>query len=366
MKDYYKVLGISRNASQDEIKKAFYRLAHKYHPDKGGNSEKFKEINEAYQILGNKNKRDQYDKFGTSFDDSQFGAGAGAGAGGQGSPFSQGFDFSSAGEGFDSSVFEDIFENFFGGSSFGRKKQKQRGENIAVEIELSLEEVFSGAEREISIRKFVICDRCNGSGAEPGFKMKTCPSCGGTGQVKQVHQTIFGSFTKAGVCPQCQGEGKFPEKKCRKCQGEGRVKNIEKISFSVPPGMSNGETVRVPGKGEADVRKKESGDLFVRVYVREHPYFVRRGDDIYYDLEVNFSQAALGDKVDVPTLAGEVELKIPSGTQAGKLLRLKGMGIPHIRGRGKGDEYIKINVKTPKKLTREQKKIIEKLKEEGI
>ena len=361
MKNYYKVLGVSENASQEEIKKAFYKLAHKYHPDKGGDSEKFKEINEAYQVLRDKKKREQYDtakRSGFDFEGTPFGAGA------QGSPFGQ--EAGAGFGGFDASSFEDIFEDFFGATSPFRKSKKMRGQDIALDVELTLEEVFSGVKREMNIMKFVACSRCDGIGAERGSKIITCPSCGGAGQVREVHQTFLGSFTKTTTCPQCKGTGKIPEKKCRECEGEGRVKKIETISFSIPAGVSDGETIRIKGKGEAGAREEEAGDLLVRIYVKEHSFFQRREDDIYYNLEVNFSQAALGDKVDVPTLGGILELKIPAGTQAGKLLRLRGMGMPHLYGRGKGDMYVKVNVKTPKKLTRKQKELIKKLKEEGI
>jgi molecular chaperone DnaJ len=284
------------------------------------------------------------------------------GAGTQGSPFGKGFGF---GDFEDFGDIGDIFEEFFGKSPFTKTKRR-KAKDITIEIELTLEEVFSGVKKEITLHKFTVCPRCQGNGAEPGTKMETCPSCRGTGRVQQVHQTFLGSFTKTAVCPQCQGEGRFPEKKCTKCQGEGRIKDFEKISFSIPAGIQNKEVIRVEGKGEAGGRGRKSGDLLIGVYIKEHPHFKRRGDDVYFDLDVNFSQATLGDKVDVPTLAGEVELKIPAGTQAGKLLRLKGMGIPHLYGRGKGDMYVKINVKTPKKLTRTQKDLIEKLKEEGV
>lgn len=368
MKDYYKILGVSEDASQEEIKKAFYRLAHKYHPDKGGSAEKFKEINEAYQILGNKDKRAKYDaskKAGFDFEGSPFGSG------GQGSPFGSGFGFGRGFEDFEGfEGFEDlgdIFEEFFSGGPFGGTRQKnKRGKDIMVEVEMTLEEVFTGVQKNLSLAKFIVCPACNGTGAEPGAKMETCPSCRGTGQVHQVHQTFLGSFTKSGTCPQCNGTGEFPEKKCKKCAGEGRVKDIETISFFIPAGVQNNEVIKIEGKGEVGAKGEKSGDLLVKIHAKDHPYFQRRGDDIYYDLTVNFSQAALGDKVDVPTLAGQVELKIPSGTQQGKLLRLKGMGIPHLNGRGKGDMYVKIHIKTPTRLTRKQKELIEKLREEGI
>lgn len=359
MKDYYEILGISRNASQEEIKKAFHRLAHKYHPDKGGDPKKFKEINEAYQVLGNKEKRAQYDQFGATFDQAGF-----QGAGGQDSSFGGfGFDFGN----FDTSVFEDIFADFFGGTPFSERRRKQQKEkDIVVDLYISLEEAFQGVEKEISLQKWVTCENCKGSGAQPKTKMIKCPSCGGEGRVKEVHRTILGSFTRTSVCPQCSGKGEIPEKKCYKCKGEGRIREIEKIVVSIPQGVSSGETIKIQGKGEAGGRRLKSGDLYIRIHIEEHPKFKRRGDDIYYETNVKFSEATLGTKKDIPTLAGEIELKIPAGTQNGKLLRLKGMGMPHLNNRGKGDMYVKINVKTPTRLTRKQKEIIEELKEEGL
>ncbi|MDD5551802.1 MAG: molecular chaperone DnaJ [Candidatus Pacebacteria bacterium] len=359
-KDYYQVLGVSSGASQEEIKKAFHKLAHEHHPDKGGDSTKFKEINEAYQVLGNKEKRAQYDQFGSTFDQAGF-------QGGQ-NPFSQaGFDFNNFGGNFDNSIFEDIFEGFFGGASpFSSRKRERKEKDIAVDVKITLEEVLNGVEKEINLAKNVECERCKGSGAELKTEMKRCPSCGGQGTVKEVKRTILGTFAKTSTCPQCFGKGEIPEKKCQKCGGEGRLRETEKILVSIPAGVSDGETLKIEGKGEAGGRMAKSGDLYVRFYVAEHSKFKRRGDDIYYELDASFSEASLGIKKDVPTLAGEIELKVPAGTQNGKLLRLKGMGIPHLHGRGKGDMYVKINVKTPSKLTRKQKKIIEDLKKEGL
>lgn len=361
MKDYYKILGISRNATQEEIKKAFHRLAHKYHPDKGGDTKKFKEINEAYQVLSNKEKRAQYDRFGTTFEGASF-----EGAG-QGSPFGQGFgfDFNSFGN-FDTSIFEDIFADFFSGTPFSTRKRPKKERDIVVDVYITLEEVFHGTKKEINLKKWVTCKQCRGSGAEPKTKMITCPSCRGEGRVKEIHRTILGSFTRTSNCPQCSGKGEVPEKKCSNCNGEGRVREIEKIVVSVPAGISSGETIKIKGKGEAGGRRMMSGDFYVRINVEEHSQFQRRGDDIYYETDVKFSEATLGTKKDIPTLAGEIELKIPPGTQNGKLLRLKGMGIPHLNSRGKGDMYVKINVRTPTKITREQKKIIEDLRDQGL
>jgi len=360
MKNYYEILGISKSASTDEIKKAFYKLAHKCHPDKGGDSEKFKEINEAYQVLSDEKKRAQYDQFGQTFDDSQFG--------GSSSPFGQG---SEGFDGFDASSIEDLFGDLFGGaspfgSSRGASRKRETAQEIVVDVSVSLQEVFSGTKRQISLRKYIVCDKCSGSGADPGSKINTCPSCGGEGKVKEIRRTFLGSFAKTTICPQCKGEGSIPEKECQKCKGEGRVKELKKASFAIPAGISEGEIMKFAGEGDAGGKGRDSGDFYVRVHIEDDARFKRREDDIFYNFEVDFSQAALGDKIDIPTLGGKIELKIPSGTQAGKLLRLKGMGLPHYYGRGKGDMFVKVSVKTPTKLTREQKELIEKLKEEGI
>jgi molecular chaperone DnaJ len=358
MKDYYQILGVPRGASQDEIKKAFHRLAHKYHPDKGGDAQKFKEVNEAYQILSNQQKRAQYDKFGTTFEEGGFG--------GQ-NPFGEGgFDFNNFGN-FDASVFEDIFADFFsrsGGFSGASRSKKER--DVVVDLNITLEDAFNGVQKEISLKKFVNCDRCEGTGAEPKSKLVICPSCNGEGYVEEVHRTILGSFTRTNICPQCFGKKKVPEYKCKKCGGDGRVRDIEKILVSIPAGISSGETIRLEGKGESGGRKSVSGDIYVRVNIEEHASLKRRGDDIFYETQVKFSEAALGAKKDIPALAGTVELKIPSGTQNGKLLRLRGMGMPHLHQRGKGDMYVKIAVKTPINLTKEQKETIEELKKKGL
>lgn len=360
-KDYYQILGVSKNASQEEIKKAFHKLAHQHHPDKGGDSAKFKEINEAYQVLSNKEKRAQYDRFGSSFDQGGFQ--------GQQNPFSggfSGFDFNGQ-SGFDASAFEDIFEDFFGGASpFSSKRGAPKERDIAVDLHIALEDSFNGGTREIDLNKLVECDNCKGTGAEKGTKTIKCPSCGGEGSVKEIHRTILGSFAKTSICPQCYGKGEVPEQKCKKCKGEGRVKEIDKILITIPAGISEGETIKISGKGEAGGRKAKSGDLYIKFHIEEHPKFKRRGDDIYHEIGIKFSEATLGIKKDIPTLAGQIELKIPSGTQNGKLLKLKGMGMPHLNGRGKGDMYVKVDVTTPTKLTRQQKKIIEDLKEEGL
>ena len=363
-KDYYEILGVSKGASQDEIKKAFHRLAHKHHPHKGGDSKKFKEINEAYQILSNKDKRAQYDKFGKTFD--------GAGPGGPG-----GFDFSNF-QGFngqsgvhfdfgDLGDLEDIMGGIFGGGRRSRKKDLRRGRDIQVDIEVSLEDVLKSEEREIDLEKQVVCSRCNGSGGEPGTKVDQCFTCRGTGQVQQMTRTILGTIARNVVCPECKGEGQKPKNPCNVCKGEGRVVGSDKVKVVIPAGADNNQMIKLKGKGEAGKKGGDPGDLYIRIIVKKHPVFIRRGDDLLLEKNISFSQAALGDQIDVPVLGSkDISLKVPAGTEPGKVLRISRKGIPHFSGFGRGDMYVKLNIKTPSKLTRKQKELFEKLKEEGV
>ena len=358
MKDYYQILGLSREASAEEIKKAYYKLAHKYHPDKGGDEQKFKEINEAYQTLSNKEKKSQYDRFGNVFE---------GGAG-----FESGFDFGSfSGRPnidfeFDFGDLSDLMEDFLG---FGgrRKKDFKRGRDIEVEMEIPLEDVLSGKEREILLEKFVVCSRCNGTGGEPGTKVKECFSCRGTGWVQQIKRTPLGSFTQSATCPECGGEGFKPEKPCNVCKGEGRIKKQEKIKVFIPAGVDTNQIIKIEGKGEVGRRSGKAGNLYVRIFVKKHPVFKRKGDDLYVQTPVSFSQAALGSEIEVPTLQEKkILLTIPSGTESGKILKISGKGIPHFSGFGTGNMYVELVVKTPKKLTKKQKELLEELQEEGL
>lgn len=358
-KDYYQILGISRDASGDEVKKAYRKLAHKYHPDKGGDEKKFKEINEAYQILSDKEKRSQYDKFGRVFE------------GGAGSY--PGFDFSSAwgnfaeGFEFDFGDLSEIMEDFLGFGVSRRKKDLKRGKNIEVEIEIPLEDVLQGKEKEITLEKFVSCSRCQGVGAEPGTSVKECFSCRGTGQVQQIIRTPLGSFTRTTTCPECSGEGFRSEKPCNVCRGEGRIKEEERIKIFIPAGVDANQIIKVEGKGEAGKRAGKPGDLYVRIFIKPHSVFKRKGDDLYIQVPISLTQAALGDEIEVSTLEGsKIFLKVSQATESGKILRISGKGIPHFIGHGKGDMYVELIVKTPKKLTKKQKELLEKLKEEGI
>lgn len=357
MKDYYQILGISRNASPEEIKKVYRKLAHKYHPDKGGDEKKFKEINEAYQVLSDKEKRAQYDQFGRVFEGGiPEGFDFGWAWGKPGMDFE--FEFGDLGE---------MFEEFFG---FGRPKRRRdlkRGKDIEIEMEIPLEATLKGSEKEITLYKQILCSRCEGTGAEPKTKINECFSCRGTGQVQQIKRTFFGSFTRYTICPECGGEGQRPEKPCNVCKGEGRIRGDEDIKISIPAGIDTNQMIKIEGKGNAGKRGGKPGDLYVRFFVKAHPTFKRKGDDLYLRSQISFSQAALGDEIEIPTLEGtKILLKIPSGTESGKILRISGKGLPHFSGYGRGNLYVELIVKTPKRLTKEQKKLLEQLRKEGL
>lgn len=357
MNDYYNILGVSQNASQAEIKKAYYKLAHKYHPDKGGDEKKFKEINEAYQVLSNQEKRSQYDRFDRVFE----------GAGSQPE-----FDFGSfwgdmREDGFDSLNLEDLFEDFFGFNRKGRGKKVNRGRDVEVDIEINLEDTLKGIKKIISIGKLISCSRCQGTGAEPGTKLKECFTCRGRGEVQQIKKTFFGSFTAYVVCPECKGEGKIPEKPCNVCQGEGRITGEEEIEVFIPAGIDSNQIIKIRGKGEAGRRTEKPGDLYIRIFVRAHSVFKRKGDDLFLEVPISFSSACLGDEVELTTLDGKkISLKVPQGTESGKVLIISGKGIPHFSGLGRGNLYVKLNIKIPKKLSKKQKELLEKLKKEEL
>ncbi len=363
-RDFYQILGVDKAASAEDIKKAYRKLAHKHHPDKGGDEKKFKEINEAYQTLSSQEKRQQYDTFGQAFK-----GGSEAGPGWDFN-FGQGFDFESMkdrfGSSFDAEDLGDIFGDIFG---FGgtRKKDFKRGKDIEVDIEVPLESVLKNQEKEISLYKLNKCSRCQGKGAEPGTKVNECFSCRGTGQVQQIRKTIFGSITRVTGCPECGGEGFRPEKPCNVCKGEGRVKTEEKIRFFIPAGIDTNQVIKIEGKGEAGRKAGKSGDLYIRDFVKRHPVFKRKGDYLFATVPISFTQAVLGDEVEVLTLEGKkIMLKVSSGIESGKVLRISGKGIPHFSSYGQGDFYIELIVKIPKKLSKKQKEPLEKLKEEGI
>ena len=364
MKDYYQILGVQKGASQEDIKRAYRRLAHKFHPDKGGDAGKFKEVSEAYQVLSSEDKRSQYDKLGRVFE---------GGAGQEGfEGFRWGFPGAEAGDEEGSSGFSfdfdvgEIFEDFFGGQD-ARGKDLKRGKDMELELEIPLEATLQRREEVIPLSKFVTCVRCQGVGAEPGSRVKECFSCRGTGQVQRIQRTIFGSFTRGGMCPECEGEGLQPEKPCNVCKGEGRVKGQETIKLQIPAGVDSNQILKIAGKGEAGRRKGKTGDLYIRIHVKSHPVFKREGDDLFVQMPILFSQAMLGDEVEVPTIEGtSVLVAIAPGTESGKILKVPGKGIPHFSGLGRGNMNIGVQFKIPKKLSQEQRELLERLKDEGI
>ncbi|HRZ95716.1 MAG TPA: molecular chaperone DnaJ [Candidatus Moranbacteria bacterium] len=367
--NYYDTLGVSKGASDDEIKKAYRKLAHKYHPDKsGGDDKKFKEINEAYQVLSDKTKRQQYDQFGRTFDQGGFQGGGGPGGG---FDFS-GFDFGNFGKqsqggfefNFGGTDFEDIFSNIFGGGKPSGRRKK-RGRDIQIDAEIDFSEMVFGAKREVNLRKSVRCDRCNGTGGELGAGVKTCPTCKGSGKIERVSRSFFGSFSQVSVCSECQGEGKIYEKKCSKCGGDGKIKDDQKIKINIPAGISDGQTISMEGAGEVGEKGADSGDLYILVHVRPHKKFAKKGLDILSAEYISFSKAVFGGEIEMETVYGKLILKIPAGTQSGETFRIKDKGIPDINGRNVGNHLVKIVVRIPKKISREQKKIIEELRETG-
>lgn len=338
-RDYYEVLGVEKGASKDEIKKAYRKLARKYHPDvnKEADAEsKFKEAKEAYEVLGNEQKRAQYDQFGhAGTQNGGFGGGA--------------QDFSG---------FGDIFDMFFGGGGRRNPNAPQQGADLQYTMTLDFEEAVFGKETEISIPKDEECDTCHGSGAKPGTKKKTCSHCHGSGQLNQEQNTPFGKVVNRRVCHFCQGTGEIIEDKCTTCGGTGKVKKHVKIKVSIPAGIDEGQQIRVSGRGEPGKNGGPPGDLFVVIAIKPHEFFQRDGDHIFLELPITFAQAALGDEISVPTVHGKVMFKIPAGTQTGKTFRLKGKGAPNVRGYGHGDQHVKVRVITPTKLTDRQKELL--------
>ncbi len=362
-KDYYKVLGVDKGASQDEIKKAFREKAHQCHPDKqGGDESKFKELNEAYQVLGDQKKRSQYDQFGSTFEQAR----------GQGG-FSgfEGFrDFSGAANGFNINMDDlgDIFGGLgdvfgFGGGQNQRSRRVRRGSDIQVLLAIDFSEAVFGAEKEIGLKKTVKCSKCHGEGREPGSEVVTCKTCGGKGRVIRVQRTILGNMQVQMTCEDCGGEGKTFKEKCSACRGAGLVQEIVNLKVKIPAGIDNNETIRLSGQGEAAANGGQAGDLYLKIRVNHDRRFERDGANIKSRSEINFSQAALGDKIEVPTVDGSVDLKIPEGTQSGKVFILRGKGVPYINGRGRGNHLVEVVVKTPTGLSRKQR---EALKELGI
>lgn len=364
-KDYYKILGISKTATAEDVKKAYRRLAHKYHPDKGGDASKFKEVTEAYQILSNKDKRAQYDKFGKVFE----GGDTRQGFGGFRWNWQDtaGFD-PEDGFSFDLHDFGDIFEDFFSGHApHARQRETRRGNDIELLVDLPLEAVLSTREETVLISRFSLCSRCQGVGAEPGTRVAECFSCRGTGQVQQIRKTMFGTFTKLGICPECEGEGLKPEKLCNVCKGEGRVRNQEQIRVTIPAGVDTNQLLKIEGKGDAGKRKGKTGDLYLRIRIKSHPVFHRKGDDLYLKVLVSFSQAVMGDEIEVSVIdGGTMVLQIPEGTESGRILKVVGRGLPHFARLGRGNMFVELEIKIPRKLSHEQKDLLSRLKKEGL
>ncbi|MFH0818941.1 MAG: molecular chaperone DnaJ [Patescibacteria group bacterium] len=366
-KDYYKTLGVEKGASQDEVKKAFRKLAHQYHPDKpSGSEEKFKEINEAYQVIGNEEKRKQYDQFGADFNQ-QGGFGGGMNwedfmrQARSGGGFNQQGGFSGGFEGVDlGDIFGEIF-GFGGGGSRGRHARSSRGQDIEARFEISFRESFEGVTKEVEFYKTVKCEKCHGNGAEPGTPIKTCSSCNGQGQVEQITRTILGAMRSYAPCQQCGGDGKTAEKPCQQCGGEGLVKKNVRTKIEIPAGISHGQTIRVSGEGEAGSRGGHAGDLYLHISVKNDKHFRRENNNILTQTEISPAQAVLGVTVEIKTMDGTGELKIPSGTASGKVFKIKGKGMPHLSGSGRGDQLVEVIVAIPKKLSSSEKKLYQEL-----
>ncbi|WIF94807.1 molecular chaperone DnaJ [Caminicella sporogenes] len=357
-RDYYEILGVDRNADEKEIKRAFRKLAMKYHPDRNpGDKEaeqKFKEINEAYEVLSDKEKRAMYDKFGH----------AGVNGNAQGG-FGGGFNGGFSGFGGFEDIFGDIFDMFGGGFSSSRKRNRtQKGRDIKTHVRLTFEEAAFGVDKEIEIYRYEQCKTCGGTGAKPGTSSKTCPKCNGTGEIRFSQRTPFGQFVNVKTCDMCHGEGKVIEKPCTDCNGQGKVRRKRKINVKIPGGVDEGSVITLRGEGEPGVNGGPRGDLYIVVDVIPHQIFKRDGYDVICEIPITFVQAALGDEIIVPTLDGKVKYKIPEGTQSGTVFRLKGKGVQILNGYGRGDQYVKVIVEVPKKLSEKQKQLLRKFAEE--
>jgi molecular chaperone DnaJ len=342
--DYYEVLGVPRDASEEEIKKAFRKLAFQCHPDRNkdpGAEDKFKELNEAYQVLSDPGKRSSYDRYGRVVTEGTV-------------P-----DFGFGGLG-------DLFESFFGGfgeTPFGRTAQRvpQKGNHVQSYLTLAFEEAVFGCKKEVRIKHIEVCTSCHGIGSQPGTNPQTCPDCQGMGQIKKIQQSIFGRFTHVTTCPRCKGNGETITNPCSQCHGSGRIKAERRLEVSIPPGVDDGYQMVLNGEGDAGLYGGAPGDLYITLSVKAHDFFHRKGNDIFFTLPVNFAQAALGDEIEVPSLDGKVRLKIPAGTQNGKIFHVNGKGIPHVNGKGKGSLFIEVQVVTPQHLDGKQRRLFEEL-----
>jgi len=358
-RDYYEVLGVDKNADEGTIKKAYRKLAMQYHPDKNPDNkeaeEKFKEASEAYEVLSDKDKKQLYDQYGHAGVESQFGAG-----GFSWDNFTHRGDLNDIfGDGF-SSIFETLFGGGFGGRSSGRASN--RGEDLQIELSLTLKEIATGTEKKIKIGTKEACDKCGGSGSADS-QVETCSQCRGTGQVRQVRQSLFGQMQTVSECPSCRGEGKIIKNKCSKCYGEGRMGSVKEINVKIPAGVEENQYIRLRGQGNVGPRGGSRGDILVLIHEKQDDLFERHGNDIVMEYPISVSQAVLGDEVLVPTLTAKVKMKIPAGTQSGRLFRLKGQGIQGLNTYSKGDEIVKVILVTPTKISREEQEIYEKLRE---
>ncbi len=347
-RDYYEVLGVPKNASNDDLKSAFRRLARQYHPDVNSEpdaEERFKEINEAYAVLSDAERRAAYDRYGH------------AGVRGPGGATDFTVDFSD---------FADIFGDLFGFGGFGRTSRRtrnapRRGADLQYRLELNFEEAVFGVEREIEITRDEVCATCQGSGAEPGTSPVRCATCNGNGEVRQVRQTILGSMVQVSTCPTCNGSGETIASPCHTCQGRGLERRTRKKMVNIPAGVDNGTQIRLAGEGQPGVNGGPNGSLYIAVQVKAHKFFRRRDNDVLLDLDINIAQATLGAEVEIPTVDGKATLKIPAGTQPGKVLRMRSKGVPHLRGNGRGDQLVIVNVEVPTRLSNEQRRLFEQL-----
>ncbi len=349
-KDYYQILGIEKSANRDEIKKAYKTLAKKYHPDLNkddpSSAEKFKEINEAASVLSDDKKREQYDRYGSTE--------------GMGAEGFSGFDFSDFGSQFD---FGDIFDTFFGGGH-GSRRRSARGSDLQYDLEIDLEEAASGSSRHITIPRLEVCGYCHGLGAKDENAIKACEECHGSGRVTRRQQTPFGMFQSTAPCRRCGGVGKVISEECSHCEGQGRVRKSRKIEVQIPKGVTDGIRLRITGEGESGPAGSASGDLYIVMHIKPHKVFERVDSDLYTEVTMSFVLASLGGEVDVPTLDGNATIKIPAGTQTGTLFRIKGKGMPHLRGHDHGDLKVRVTIETPSKLTKRQKELLKEFDEE--
>jgi len=362
-KDYYDILGIPKSASTDEIKRAFRKLAQEHHPDKGGDPEKFKEVNEAYQVLSDAEKRGQYDQYGKTFEQARSQGGFGG---------FEGFrDFSTWAEGAGVN-FEDLFSGIFGGGigdmfgmggSQGRARQR-RGRDLEVALQIDFKDAVFGVKKTLALERRVACSACQGSGAEKGTSLKACDRCGGAGRVRSFQETMFGTFQSVTACPTCEGAGRVPERRCGTCKGGGTEVRSDEVPIEIPAGVEDGVTLEMRGGGEAAGRGQPAGNLYIRLRVRPDERFTRDGETIHSRVIITAAQAALGDHVTVPTVDGDVELKVPAGTQPGDQLRLKGKGVPKPRGFGRGDHIVTVTVRISSKLSKRAKELWEELRKE--